>query len=781
MRKQIKLFMYAALALFIVSSCSSDKDDLGQGNGSTKNELTINLELEDYGSQSASNLSPFTRAGLEQINPNRISSVNIFVVKNGQVIFAPENVSLSSATNKLSVALAKEVRDLIYGEPVDIYVVANAKKDIEVKHIQTLEDLNDLVVTSSFNRNNPENFVMSGIVSQKVLDNDNRSINLNVKRAASKFNVDISFDKNLFTTNIHEATEKYYIEEASVKLMNFNNKTFLFPLEGRQPVLDGIVKSSNKFVLANSSTGDFSTKGISYQLPEELYSYINSWDNSTIDESGTYLEVTFMTSHKGKVEQNSFPIRFSIGNNPESNRIDANKSYTIRTFVNDVENPSDVNGDIDVEDWDPEDIVGDITSTNFIYIQNSKSSVTSEKDYTHSLKMTLGKNNQYNNLAIENLSVTSMDFYYDVKAAGALNITKKNKFNNAKLRRAKEYIYADYRTELAEEYVIAGTAETMPIVRVEARELDDVKVAIKGTGRNRIVEFTSKKPLNFLDKVIKFEIVDSKAGITKTVEVTHKDVYSLSTAYPFSSGILSLVPTPAWNNAKQTIRQLIPGVYDFAEKLIYGEKEDDEYDRWGALIINVNTTDLKYAYVGVPEQEMKKMSFPVIFTGFDFASLIDPLKWLTYDQKVVTQTQKNAATISPNFMIASRSAILAYKNIQQAQAYCHSYWEVVKDPYTGAMQRFTNFRLPTPAELQLIVDLEKDGNLGMRTILDNCLGLHLFGVHASKEQHYWSSQGLVELDRDGKQGVLHNVKEMFHRLVQIAKVRCVRNVPKATV
>lgn len=177
MRKQFKQFMYAALALFIVSSCSSEKDDLGGTNGNNaENALTIDLELEGYGSQSASNPSPFTRAGTEKINPNGIKSVNLFVVQNDQVIYAPENVTIAAATNKLSVGLSKEIREKIFGQPVDIYVVANAKKDIDVKHVQTIQDLNELVVSSSFNSNNPENFVMTGVIEQKILDNQNRSL-----------------------------------------------------------------------------------------------------------------------------------------------------------------------------------------------------------------------------------------------------------------------------------------------------------------------------------------------------------------------------------------------------------------------------------------------------------------------------------------------------------------------------------------------------------------------------------------------------------------------------
>ena len=179
-------------------------------------------------------------------------------------------------------------------------------------------------------------------------------------------------------------------------------------------------------------------------------------------------------------------------------RIDANKSYTVSTLVKDTENSSESEGDVEIENWNPEDIVGNIASTKFIYVKDSKSSVTAGNDHTFRLNMTLGKNNKDNDLAIENLSVTSMDFYYDVDAAGALQITVKNKFNNSKLRRAKEYIYADYRTDLADEYVIAGTAETMPIVRVPARELDDIQVVIRGEGRNRIVEFTSKKTIELL-------------------------------------------------------------------------------------------------------------------------------------------------------------------------------------------------------------------------------------------------------------------------------------------
>lgn len=779
MKKQVKNVFFASMAFLMATGCSSSSESTSPI-VDLNDAVTINLNLERMSESTSQNSNPFTRAGLNPMHETEIKNVKVFFIRDGKVIYCPSNVDLSAATGKLTVPMNSITKRLLSEGLIDVYTLVNAT-DVKQQSIQTIEDLEEIMVSSSLNSNNPANFVMSGVVEQQSLDSTS-DLNITVRRAASKFNLTISFDGEMFTNDISKHTELPYVESVSVRFKNYNTNTYVFPLNNRN-VAPGGLQASADMELVNLNSGDYGTKDITFALDNPVYSYVNTWRLSTMDTDATSFDVQVVTYYKGEQNQKKYNLRLNENNSFNGLEIEANKSYKVSAYVNKL-SEGDIDSEVGVEGWDKEDVGGSLVTKEYIYIKDSKSVVVSDKDITPiRLNVVLGSANQKNDLRIENLSAIGRDFHYDLEEAGRLKISEKNRINNQKLRRAVEYIYKDERTSKPESFIIPGTSETIKIKRETARETDNIQVLIQGSGKNRIISLSSKKPLNYMNKIISFDVVDSKSGVRKRIQITHKDKFTLSTQYPLTAGVLQLLPIASWNKMKQSVEQLAPKSYDFVEGLLYRDlrKQRDMYERDGAIIIEANA-DLSYADVRIPAQEEKSISIPVIFTGMDFVAIFDVFNLLTYKQHVVSEALSNSKTISPKFMVGTQSAVLKYINVQQAQAYCNTYWEVVKDPITGEVRRYTNFRLPTPAELDAIVGFEKDvKNSGTRRVLDNSLGL-LGLPHVDKELHYWSSHGLVALDREAGRGKLHNnIKELLHKVIKIGNVRCVRDFAKSEV
>lgn len=773
MRKQFKNLFLASMAFFLVTSCSSSSDSLSPID-ELENSVTINLNLERMSESTSQKDNPFTRAGLDPLRDNEIKDVKVFFVRDGKVIYAPSNIDLASAKNSLTIPMNNITKKLLSEGLIDVYTLVNAT-GVKSQLITTLQDLEELIVSSSFNTNNPSNFVMSGVIENQSIDSSN-SLNVSVRRAASKFDLSIAFDSKMFTNDIHKQAEVPYIDHVEVRFKNFNTNTYVFPINNRE-VAPGGLDISESIKLVNMSDGDYATKHITFQLDTPVYSYVNSWKKSTLETHATCFEVEVVSLYKGTQSRKVYDLRLNENNDFNGLEIKENKSYKVHAYVSKL-NEGDIDSDLNVEDWNDEDISGNIVSKEYIYIKDSHSTIVSDKDLTEiRLNVILGSLNQKNDLRIENFSAIGRDFYYDLEAAKIWQITQKNRVNNDKLRRAVEYIYKDERTVKPETFTVPGTNEVIKLKRENARELDNIQVNIQGNGKNRVISLASKKPLNYMNKIISFDVVDNKSGVRKHVQINHKDKFTLSTQYPLTAGILQLLPIADWNKIKQTAEQLAPKSYDLVEGLLYRDllKHRDMYERDGAIIIEANS-DLTYADVKVPAQVTKSISIPTIFTGMDFVAMFDVFNLLTYKQQVVSESQANSKAVSPKFMVGTQSAILKYINLQQAQAYCNTYWEVVKDPVTGEVRRYTNFRLPTPAELDIIVGFEKDvKNSGTRKVLDNSLGL--LGIpHVDAELHFWSSHGLATLDRQiGKNRLHNNIRELAHKILKIGNVRCVRD------
>ena len=114
----------------------------------------------------------------------------------------------------------------------------------------------------------------------------------------------------------------------------------------------------------------------------------------------------------------------------------------------------------------------------------------------------------------------------------------------------------------------------------------------------------------------------------------------------------------------------------------------------------------------------------------------------------------NAKLVSPSFMIASQlGATLAPNSVEQAERHCREYVEVHdpdNNPNTDNAIHYDNWRLPTAAEIQIIIDFQYVPNAAMDEVLSG--------------NFYWSATGRIEnpgSDDNGTQSAVRCIRDVY--------------------
>lgn len=89
----------------------------------------------------------------------------------------------------------------------------------------------------------------------------------------------------------------------------------------------------------------------------------------------------------------------------------------------------------------------------------------------------------------------------------------------------------------------------------------------------------------------------------------------------------------------------------------------------------------------------------------------------------------NEVMVSPSFMIASQLGATYSPTQESAASHCKEYVEVYKDPETGEVVHLDDWRLPTKAEIGVIIDFQYVPNAAMDEVLAG--------------PKYWSANGIV--------------------------------------
>ena len=128
--------------------------------------------------------------------------------------------------------------------------------------------------------------------------------------------------------------------------------------------------------------------------------------------------------------------------------------------------------------------------------------------------------------------------------------------------------------------------------------------------------------------------------------------------------------------------------------------------------VRITSTSSEYK-VGIPKQKITKKT----------------IDGLTHDEHITETSQENKELVSPSFMIASQlGATQSPANVDIAAKHCANYVEVYKDE-NGNPVHLTNWRLPTEAEVNIIIKFQYVEDAAMDEVLSG--------------QYYWSATGAV--------------------------------------
>ena len=112
-------------------------------------------------------------------------------------------------------------------------------------------------------------------------------------------------------------------------------------------------------------------------------------------------------------------------------------------------------------------------------------------------------------------------------------------------------------------------------------------------------------------------------------------------------------------------------------------------------------------------------------------------------------SEANALLVSPSFMIASQlGATYAPTNVEQAASHCNQYVETYKDA-SGNVIHLSDWRLPTAAEINIIIHFQYATNAAMVEVLSG--------------RYYWSASGQQENEKSSSE------------VGSKSAVRCIRN------
>lgn len=152
--------------------------------------------------------------------------------------------------------------------------------------------------------------------------------------------------------------------------------------------------------------------------------------------------------------------------------------------------------------------------------------------------------------------------------------------------------------------------------------------------------------------------------------------------------------------------------------------------------VRITSTSDQYN-IGIPRQTIEQ-----------YEATIGGVKQV-HPQNITDDDIQNNKLVSPSFMIASQlGASLSPSNREVAERHCAQYVETYKDE-NGDVVHLTNWRLPTKAEIEIIIKFQIVPNAAMDKVLSG--------------KRYWSALGTV----DTEENVAAN---------EATAVRCVRDV-----
>lgn len=536
--------------------------------------------------------------------------------------------------------------DLQEGNTYSVKSVANATGSGDV---QTDEDIwKPYDATGNSNKM----FLMSSIDNYKVTKEPTQTIPVNLARAAAKI-----------ALTIHVDVEGYTAGQAKWQLKNYNAKTTIFGSNTESELKDG------EMVEVQGGSGNYTVT---------TYSYATQWTDDT-KAPAIYLQVPLTADGKTEMNYYKIPVRDPKATSEDAKKLNRNTIYTIDANINNKGGSSEIEY---------------ITAGKVVYdVLPWSDGGTTDIDANTSYLMVTPKVVYMKNVE-KDMSVT-------YKSSSPVTIVSKKVY----------YIDNEGNTE---EY-FQGYVETVYETTIEKVWVDE-HWSWHGWIDGHYEDKEVKKEVQFKPYPTKMELQNEKDGENLGGKIV---INSPIPKNRFSKYIVLTLKNAEGKEATVKYKQspLIEtqnffGDYSsrsksgWAYRTAEGQKVKGQhtYDHSGGYLAKYYENGYIYSFrYNRTVDNLRNNRMYIILVSSTKDS-----KYNIAHPNINTSGYTNDDVVSPAFMIASQLGAVqsAYFDQSEAKTHCETYLEVKKE--NGKQVKYVGWRLPTKAEIQFIVDFQKE-------------------------------------------------------------------------
>lgn len=648
--KTLNIYKNTTLALMALTmglslvGCAEDSELVYQG----AQQLSVKPLILD------NKVSRATTASEAKLNEDKLYNFNIKMFGEYNECKVDKTFTTGLQSGKEEVIAQnnwKVENDLQEGNTYSVKSVANATGSGEV---QTDEDIWKPYDAAS---NSSKMFLMSSIENYQVTKEPTQTIPVNLARAAAKI-----------ALTIHVNVEGYTAGQAKWQLKNYNAKTTIFGSNSESELKDG------ELVEAQGASGEYTVT---------TYSYATQWADDT-KAPAIYLQVPLTADGNTEMNYYKIPVRDPKATDEDAKKLNRNTIYTIDAKINNKGGSSEI-------DY--------ITTGKVVYdVLPWSDGGTTDIDANTSYLMVTPKVVYMKNVDTD-MSVT-------YKSSSPVKILSKKVY----------YIDNEGNTEVYSEGYKETINETVTYTTTEQVWVWDIW-PIKGHNEDREVKKTENKEVQFFPYPTKMELQNEKDGENLGGKIV---INSPIPKNRFSKYIVLTLENAEGTKATVKYKQspLIETQNFFGDYSSRTESGWSYRTAAGQNVKNQHSSDHSDGYLA-------KYYENGYIKSFRYDTSIDNLKnnRMYIIQVSSTKDSKyniahpnidkstgytNDEVVSPAFMIASQLGAVqsAYFDQSEAKTHCETYLEVKKE--NGNQVKYKGWRLPTKAEIQFIVDFQKE-------------------------------------------------------------------------
>lgn len=656
--KTLNIYKNTTLALMALTmglsfvGCAEDSELIYQG----AQQLSVKPLILD------NKVSRATTASDAKLNEDKLYNFNIKMFGEYNECKVDKTFTTGLQSGKEEVIAQnnwKVEKDLQEGNTYSVKSVANANATVS-GDVQTDVDIWKPYDATS---NSSKMFLMSSIENYQVTKEPTQTIPVKLARAAAKI-----------ALTIHVDVEGYTAGQAKWQLKNYNAKTTIFGDYTEPELKDG------EIVEAQGASGEYTVT---------TYSYATQWTDDT-KAPAIYLQVPLTADGNTEMNYYKIPVRDPKATGEDAKKLNRNTIYTIDAKINNKGGSSEI-------DY--------ITTGKVVYdVLPWSDGGTTDIDANTSYLMVTPKIVYMKNVD-EDMSVT-------YKSSSPVKILSKKVYYIDNEGNTEEY--SEGYKETFYETVTYTTTEK---VWVKKHWDWDKMEWVEGHYENREVEKTEKKEVQFFPYPTKMVLENEKDGENLGGKIV---INSPIPKNRFSKYIVLTLKNAEGKEATVKYKQspLIE------TQNFFGDYSSRSKDGWayrtaaGQNVKNQHSSDHSDGYLA-------KYYENGYIKSFRYDTSIDNLKnnRMYIIQVSSTKDSKyniahpnidkstgytNDEVVSPAFMIASQLGAVqsAYFDQSEAKTHCETYLEVKKE--NGKQVKYKGWRLPTKAEIQFIVDFQKE-------------------------------------------------------------------------